>query len=147
LAAVTGSLLQSAQLFLGAYISAQCGSWIGQLRGCFLDGPVDDRRMVGRLIALVETLISLEARAPRPAETRLPECGEQEEQDEWNSMMKAMVYYKHDRCFAVVAGLIDAVANGQLKVLIDRVFPLAEAAQAHRHILERKAFGRVLLRP
>jgi NADPH:quinone reductase-like Zn-dependent oxidoreductase len=47
----------------------------------------------------------------------------------------------------VVAGLIDAVANGQLKVLIDRVFPLAEAAQAHRYILERKAFGgRVLLR-
>jgi hypothetical protein len=44
------------------------------------------------------------------------------------------VYYpgifpqEHDRCFAVVAGLIDAVANGQLKVLIDRVFPLAEAA-------------------
>jgi NADPH2:quinone reductase len=62
------------------------------------------------------------------------------------------VYYpgifpqEHDRCFAVVAGLIDAVANGQLKVLIDRVFPLAEAAQAHRYILERKAFGRVLLR-
>jgi NADPH2:quinone reductase len=37
--------------------------------------------------------------------------------------------------------LIDAVANGQLTVLIDRVFPLAEAAQAHRYILERKAFG------
>jgi NADPH2:quinone reductase len=50
---------------------------------------------------------------------------------------------EHDRC---VAGLIDAVANGQLKVLIDRVSPLAEAAQAHRYILERKAFGRVLLR-
>lgn len=63
------------------------------------------------------------------------------------------VYYpgifprERDRCFAVVAGLIDAVANGQLKVLIDRVFPLAQAAQAHRYILERKAFGRMLLRP
>jgi NADPH2:quinone reductase len=62
------------------------------------------------------------------------------------------VYYpgifpqEHGRCFAVVAGLIDAVANGQLKVLIDRVFPLAEAAQAHRYIIERKAFGRVFLR-
>jgi NADPH2:quinone reductase len=62
------------------------------------------------------------------------------------------VYYpgifpqEHGRCFGVVAGLVDAVANGQLKVLIDRVFPLAEAAQAHRYILERKPFGRVLLR-
>jgi NADPH2:quinone reductase len=63
------------------------------------------------------------------------------------------VYYpgifpqEHDRCFAVVASLIDDVAKGRLKVLIDRVFPLAEAAQAHRYILERKAFGRVLLKP
>jgi NADPH2:quinone reductase len=47
----------------------------------------------------------------------------------------------------IVAGLIDAVVNGQLKVLTDRVFPLAEAVQAHRYILERKAFGVVLLRP
>jgi NADPH:quinone reductase len=63
------------------------------------------------------------------------------------------VYYpgifpqEHDRCFAVVSALIDDIANGKLKVPIDRVFPLAEAAKAHRYILERKAFGRVLLRP
>ena len=30
---------------------------------------------------------------------------------------------------------------------IDRVFPLAEAAEAHRYIESRQAFGRVLLRP
>ena len=63
------------------------------------------------------------------------------------------VYYpailpkEHSRCFPVVAALIDDVAKGKLKVLIDRVFPLAEAANAHRFIVERKAFGRVLLKP
>lgn len=54
---------------------------------------------------------------------------------------------EHARCFAVLSDLIDDVAQGKLKVLIDRVFPLSEAEQAHRFILERKAFGRVLLKP
>ena len=31
--------------------------------------------------------------------------------------------------------------------MIDRVFPLAEAADAHRYIESRQAFGRVLLAP
>jgi NADPH2:quinone reductase len=32
-------------------------------------------------------------------------------------------------------------------VVIDRVFRLAEAADAHRYIESRKAFGRVLMAP
>ncbi len=31
--------------------------------------------------------------------------------------------------------------------MIDRTFPLAEAAEAHRYIESRQAFGRVLLIP
>lgn len=58
----------------------------------------------------------------------------------------AILPREHGRCFPVVAALIDDIARGELKVPLDRVFPLAEAAQAHRYILERKAFGRVLLR-
>jgi NADPH:quinone reductase len=42
---------------------------------------------------------------------------------------------------------IDAVARGDLKVIIDRTFPLSEAAAAHAHIESRQAFGRVLLIP
>jgi NADPH2:quinone reductase len=59
----------------------------------------------------------------------------------------AILPHEHGRCFPVVAELIDDVAKGGLKVLIDRVFPFVEAAQAHRFVLERKAFGRVLLKP
>jgi NADPH2:quinone reductase len=47
----------------------------------------------------------------------------------------------------MVADQIDAVASGRLKVVIDRTFPLAEAAEAHRYIESRQAFGRVLLIP
>jgi NADPH2:quinone reductase len=39
------------------------------------------------------------------------------------------------------------VAAGKLKVVIDRAFPLSEAAAAHAYIESRQAFGRVLLIP
>lgn len=39
------------------------------------------------------------------------------------------------------------LANGQLKVRIDQVFPLADAAQAHRYLEERRTKGKVLLTP
>jgi len=47
----------------------------------------------------------------------------------------------------MIDGLISRVAGGELRVVVDRVFPLAEAAEAHRYIESRQAFGRVLLRP
>ncbi len=43
--------------------------------------------------------------------------------------------------------LLARVASGELRVVIDRAFPLAEAAEAHRYIESRQAFGRVLLHP
>jgi NADPH2:quinone reductase len=51
------------------------------------------------------------------------------------------------RAYGMVSDQIDAVANGRLKVVIDRTFPLAEAAEAHRYIESRQAFGRVVLTP
>ena len=38
-------------------------------------------------------------------------------------------------------------ASGDLQVVIDRTFPLADAAEAHRYIESSQAFGRVLLIP
>ncbi|MBR0641751.1 quinone oxidoreductase family protein [Plastoroseomonas hellenica] len=54
---------------------------------------------------------------------------------------------EHARVHAMVQQLLDQVARGELRVVVDRVFPLSEAADAHRHVLSRQAFGRVLLRP
>ena len=47
----------------------------------------------------------------------------------------------------MIARLLERVASGELRVEIDRVFPLSDAAEAHRYIESRQAFGRVLLRP
>ena len=46
-----------------------------------------------------------------------------------------------------IAKLIADVAKGELKVVIDREFPLSEAAAAHAYIESRQAVGRVLLIP
>lgn len=48
---------------------------------------------------------------------------------------------------AIVQGIIEDVARGDLRVVIDRTFPLSDAAAAHEHIESRRAFGRVLLIP
>jgi NADPH2:quinone reductase len=52
-----------------------------------------------------------------------------------------------DRVQKNIQRLIDDVAKGELKVVIDREFPLSEAAAAHRYIESRQAVGRVLLIP
>lgn len=51
------------------------------------------------------------------------------------------------RAHGMIAGLLDDVAAGQLRAVIDRSFPLAEAAAAHAYAESRQAFGRVLLKP
>lgn len=52
-----------------------------------------------------------------------------------------------ERTRSVIERLIGRVAAGELTVVLDREFPLAEAAEAHRYIESRVAFGRVLLIP
>jgi NADPH2:quinone reductase len=47
----------------------------------------------------------------------------------------------------IVARHLEDVAAGTLRVVIDRTYPLSEAAAAHAYIESRKAFGRVLLIP
>lgn len=51
------------------------------------------------------------------------------------------------RVHAVVEGIFRDIARGDLEVLIDREYPLSEAADAHRRGLSREALGRVILRP
>jgi NADPH2:quinone reductase len=52
-----------------------------------------------------------------------------------------------DRVHNMIQQMIDEAASGALKVLIDKTFPLSEAAAAHAYIESRKAVGRVLLIP
>lgn len=51
------------------------------------------------------------------------------------------------RAQAMIGRLVDDVASGALTVLVERTFPLAEAAAAHELIESRRAVGRVVLLP
>ena len=52
-----------------------------------------------------------------------------------------------DRAHNMIQRLIDEAANGAFQVVIDREFPLSQAAAAHAYIESRQAVGRVLLIP
>ncbi|MEO6467933.1 MAG: zinc-binding dehydrogenase [Acidimicrobiia bacterium] len=52
-----------------------------------------------------------------------------------------------DRTQKLITDLIADVASGALKVVLDRTFPLSEAAAAHEYIESRQAVGRVVLIP
>jgi NADPH2:quinone reductase len=54
---------------------------------------------------------------------------------------------EYPRVHAMIADLIERVASGNLRVEIDRTFPLADAADAHTYIESRQAFGRVVMAP
>ncbi|PKQ03954.1 MAG: NADP-dependent oxidoreductase [Alphaproteobacteria bacterium HGW-Alphaproteobacteria-11] len=52
-----------------------------------------------------------------------------------------------DRVHDNIQKLIGDIAKGELKVVLDKSFPLKDAAAAHEYIESRKAFGRVTLIP
>jgi NADPH2:quinone reductase len=59
----------------------------------------------------------------------------------------AALLTEYPRIHGMIADLIGQVGTGDLRVVIDRAFPLAEAASAHAHVESRQAFGRVVMTP
>ncbi|HLI56919.1 MAG TPA: zinc-binding dehydrogenase, partial [Actinomycetota bacterium] len=54
---------------------------------------------------------------------------------------------EYARIHPLIGDLIERVAGGELDVLIDRSFPLADAAAAHSYSESHSAFGRVIMTP
>ncbi len=52
-----------------------------------------------------------------------------------------------ERAQQMITGLVDDVGAGRLQVVVDRTFPLADAAEAHAYLESRQAVGRVVLVP
>lgn len=61
--------------------------------------------------------------------------------------LSASILSEYPRVHAMIGDLLARIASGELQVMIDRTFPLADAAAAHAYIESRKAFGRVVLTP
>ena len=51
------------------------------------------------------------------------------------------------RTHPMIDSLLARIAKKELTVVLDKTFPLSDAAGAHAYIESRKAFGRVLLIP
>ncbi len=51
------------------------------------------------------------------------------------------------RVHAMIDRHLAALAAGEIKAIVDRTYPLSEAAAAHAYIESRQAFGRVVLEP
>jgi NADPH2:quinone reductase len=51
------------------------------------------------------------------------------------------------RAYGVVADQLEDVSRGSIRVVIDRTYPLSDAAAAHAYMESRQAFGRVVLIP
>jgi NADPH2:quinone reductase len=52
-----------------------------------------------------------------------------------------------ERTRTMIEQLLDDCASGSLTPVIDRSFPLSEAAAAHAYVESRRAVGRVVLVP
>jgi NADPH2:quinone reductase len=59
----------------------------------------------------------------------------------------AELMLSYARVHPMVASHLEDVKSGKLRIVIDREYPLAEAAAAHAYIESREAFGRVILVP
>lgn len=59
----------------------------------------------------------------------------------------AELFFSPGRVHPMIQRHIDALARGELEVVVDRTYRLSEAAAAHAYIESRQAFGRVLLLP
>jgi NADPH2:quinone reductase len=59
----------------------------------------------------------------------------------------AEALFQPERVRAMLDALLRDLARGELRVVVDRSFPLAEAAAAHAWVEGRSAFGRVVLVP
>jgi NADPH:quinone reductase len=51
------------------------------------------------------------------------------------------------RTYDVIARNLERIGRGELRAVVDRTFPLSEAAEAHRYMEKGEAFGRVVMVP
>jgi NADPH2:quinone reductase len=61
--------------------------------------------------------------------------------------LTASLMNEFPRTHAMIGDLFERVGRGEIQVVIDRTFPLSDAAAAHAYIESRQAFGRVVMTP
>lgn len=106
--------------------------------GTTLEGSIRSLAYRGRI-----SYVGNAGRDPQPVDVSALMMGSQSIQGVFLGAELATGSRAHDN----IARLLALVAGGDLEVVVDRTFPLAEAAAAHAYLEDRKAFGRVVLVP
>jgi NADPH2:quinone reductase len=57
------------------------------------------------------------------------------------------IEYERERLHSVVSGYLQDITDAKYQVVLDKTFSLDEVVEAHQYILDKKAFGRVIMRP
>jgi NADPH2:quinone reductase len=110
---------------------------VDSVGGRVLAGSVQALRHRGRAIS-----VGSAGRDPQPFDVSLLAIG-----DKSLTGVYLALEITTERARAMIGRLVDDVAQGSLRVVVDRTFPLAEAAAAHRYVESRQAVGRVVLIP
>jgi NADPH2:quinone reductase len=130
------------------------GDWVSKVKGASgggvnlvvdsvgttLQGSIDATAYKGRIVVV--------GNAGR-AEERLVDPGKLSEMNRslTGVFFGGALMFEPMRGRPLVEELIRDVADGSLKVVIDRTYNLSEAAEAHAYIESRQAFGRVVMTP
>ncbi len=61
--------------------------------------------------------------------------------------LAAAILNEYPRVHPMIGDMLERVAGGELKVVVDQSFALADAAAAHEYAESRKAFGRIVIKP
>ncbi len=112
---------------------------VDSVGGATLQGSLECLAYRGRAISVGHA-----GRDDRPPDVRVLAAGNRSLTGVFLGAEMAM---SPQRVRPMIARHLDDVASGALKVVIDRSYPLSEAAAAHQYIESRQAFGRVLLIP
>jgi NADPH2:quinone reductase len=110
---------------------------VDSVGGRVLSGSVRCLRYRGRAIT-----VGSAGRDPQPLDVSLLAAGNQSLTGVFLGAEIAT-----ERARTMIGRLVDDVARGDLRVVVDRTFPLADAAAAHAYIESRQAVGRVVLIP
>ncbi len=112
---------------------------VDSVGGKTLEGSVEAARYRGRIIS-----VGRAGRDPNPPDLSALGPGNK---SLTGVFLGAELVLQGDRVRPMIARHLADVAAGTLEIVIDRSFPLSQAAEAHAHIESRKVFGRVLLIP
>jgi NADPH2:quinone reductase len=110
---------------------------VDSVGGPTLRGSVQCLRYRGRAIS-----VGSAGRDPEPFDISLLSAGNH---SLTGVFLGAEIIFERTR--TMIGELIQDVGDGKLKVIVDRTFPLSEAAAAHAYIESRQATGRVVLIP